>query len=86
MPDALTMIQSVNDLVVAVNSEEKSITNLLNTYKDPAPGEVCMFTREAAIHTLRYLKFWFDLPGTVFFVAVNFLDRFLTRMKVNITI
>lgn len=37
--------------------------------------------RNGSCHVLRCLKVWYDLPCDTFFLAVNTMDRFLTRMR-----
>lgn len=83
MPDAGNLVQHLHDIKCAVLLEEKFSANLSVTYIDQQPGDVTMQARDSAVHTMRYLKVWFDLPDGVYFVAINFLDRFLTRMKVK---
>lgn len=46
-------------------------------------GEVTVGARDGAAHVLRCLKVWYDLPSDVLFVAINFVDRFLTKMRVR---
>lgn len=83
MPDAGSLIQNLCELERAVLLEEKFSANLPVTCVDHQPGEVSMSARDGAVHTMRYLKVWFELPEDVYFVAISFLDRFLTRMKVH---
>lgn len=49
----------------------------------PQRGEVCAGARDGAVHVLRCLKVWYDLPTDVLFHAINLLDRFLSKMKVR---
>lgn len=46
--------------------------------------EISAGTRDGAVHVLRCLKVWYNLPTDVLFHAINLLDRFLTKMKVSI--
>lgn len=48
-------------------------------------GEVTVGIRDGTAHVLRCLKVWYDMPSEVLFVAVNLVDRFLTKMKVRNT-
>lgn len=48
-----------------------------------ADDEITVGVRDGSAHVLRCLKVWYDLPGDVFFVAINLIDRFLTRMRVS---
>ncbi|CAL7952451.1 unnamed protein product [Xylocopa violacea] len=43
--------------------------------------ELTIGARDGSAHVLRCLKVWYDLPSDVFFVAINLMDRFLTKMK-----
>ncbi|XP_054272437.1 cyclin G isoform X2 [Macrosteles quadrilineatus] len=44
-------------------------------------GEVTVGIRDGTANVLRCLKVWYDMPPEVLFVAVNLVDRFLTKMK-----
>ncbi|XP_075227927.1 cyclin G [Lycorma delicatula] len=46
-------------------------------------GEVTVGIRDGSAHVLRCLKVWYDMPSEVLFVALNLMDRFLTKMKVK---
>jgi hypothetical protein len=50
------------------------------------PTEITTGIRDGSAHVLRCLKVWYDLPSDVLFVAINFMDRFLTKMKVIIVL
>lgn len=43
--------------------------------------EITIGTRDGSAHVLRCLKVWYDLPSDVLFIAINLIDRFLTKMK-----
>lgn len=43
--------------------------------------EITIGSRDGSAHVLRCLKVWYDLPSDVFFIAINLMDRFLTKMK-----
>lgn len=43
--------------------------------------DITIGARDGSAHVLRCLKVWYDLPSDVFFVAINLMDRFLTKMK-----
>ncbi|XP_031620513.1 cyclin G [Contarinia nasturtii] len=51
--------------------------------EDSNNGEVTVGARDGAAHVLRCLKMWYDFPSDVLFVAVNLVDRFLTKMRVR---
>jgi len=77
VPDAIHQIK------IALIRENESETNLLAMSLNQGLGEVTLADRDGAVHLLRFLKFWFNLPSTVFLTAANVLDRFLTKMKVQ---
>lgn len=43
--------------------------------------EITIGARDGSAHVLRYLKVWYDLSSDVFFMAINLMDRFLSKMK-----
>jgi len=51
--------------------------------EDSRNGEVTVGARDGAAHVLRCLKMWYDFPSEILFVAVNLVDRFLTKMRVR---
>ncbi|RZF45191.1 hypothetical protein LSTR_LSTR009962 [Laodelphax striatellus] len=55
----------------------------LPTHSQKCSGEVTVGIRNGSAHVLRCLKVWYDMPSEVLFVALNVMDRFLTRMKVK---
>ncbi|KAF5281121.1 hypothetical protein FQR65_LT02987 [Abscondita terminalis] len=77
VPDAIQQIKT------ALVRENDSGTNLVAMLLDQVLGEVSLADRDAAVHSLRFLKFWFNLPSAVFITSTNILDRFLTKMKVQ---
>lgn len=78
MPDA--SIKNITyKLEEALTNESQFICN----YSERKPWEVTMSARDGAVHVLRFLKVWFDVPQSVFFSAVYYLDKFLARMKVK---
>lgn len=68
----------------ALSLEKKYKSNLLVTHLDQQPDVVALPSRDGAVHILRCLKVWFDLPSVVFLTSVNVLDRFLSKMKVSL--
>lgn len=43
--------------------------------------EITIDARDRSAHVLRCLKVVYDLSSDVFFIAINLIDRFLTKMK-----
>lgn len=78
IPDALSSKAILYKLEDVLDNEDQLICN----YSDRKPWEVTMSSRDAKVRSMKYLKVWFDLPPTVFFTAVSYLDSFLARMKV----
>ncbi|KAJ3639644.1 hypothetical protein Zmor_002989 [Zophobas morio] len=79
MPDAGNIKDITLKLQKALQSENQFVWN----NSDRKSWEVTMSARDGAVHVMRFLKMWFDLPQAVFFTAVNYLDMFLARMKVQ---
>ena len=79
MPDAGNIKDITLKLQKALQSENQFVWN----NSDRKSWEVTMSARDGAVHVMRFLKMWFDLPQAVFFTAVNYLDMFLARMKVT---
>ncbi|RZC40022.1 cyclin-G2 [Asbolus verrucosus] len=79
MPDASNIKNITYKLEEALANEDEFICN----YSERKPWEVTMSARDGAVHVMRFLKVWFDLPQTIFFSAVSYLDLFLARMKVQ---
>ncbi|KAF5294822.1 hypothetical protein FQA39_LY00306 [Lamprigera yunnana] len=77
VPDAIQQIK------IALGRENEWETNLLALSSSQVLGEVTLADRDGAAHLLRFLKFWFHLPTTVFIRAINIMDRFITKMKVQ---
>ncbi|XP_043224947.1 cyclin G-like [Amphibalanus amphitrite] len=44
-------------------------------------SEVTMGMRDGSAQVLRCLKVWYELPPDVLFIALNIMDRFLSRMR-----
>lgn len=78
MPDAERIRAAGLNLEEALTVESQSVLSCL----DRKPWEVTMSDRDGTVQQIRFLKVWFDLPQTVLFSAVSYLDHFLTRMKV----
>ncbi|KAK9751789.1 Cyclin, N-terminal domain [Popillia japonica] len=83
VPDAINVKQIAYELEKALILEHKYKSNLLIANSDQKPGDVTLTARDAAVQSIRFLKFWLHLPSEVFFTAVGLLDRFLTKMKVQ---
>lgn len=83
VPDAINVKQIAYELEKALILEHKYKSNLLIANSDQKPGDVTLTARDAAVQSIRFLKFWLHLPSEVFFTAVGLLDRFLTKMKVR---
>lgn len=79
---ALSFEQMMGQLSELIALEPKYQPNLYLSQQS-CSGEVTIGTRDGAAHVLRCLKVWYELPNDVLFVAINLVDRFLTKMKVR---
>jgi len=77
VPDAL-VVKVCNKLQQALNAEE-----ILENDFERKPWEVTLSDRDRAVHFLRFINVWYDLPHAVFFTATAYVDRFLMRIKVQ---
>ncbi|XP_063242503.1 cyclin G [Bacillus rossius redtenbacheri] len=80
-PDAIHPV--VLQLESALSLESHFQPHLQLPAVTQACSEVTVGVRDGSAHVLRCLKVWYDLPSDVLFVAINLMDRFLTRMKVQ---
>jgi cyclin G2 len=80
-PDASKISKVVQELELALNAEDKLLTNTIVV--DQISNEDALSIRDGSARKLRFHKLWFDLPSEVFLTSINLLDRFLTRMKVK---
>ncbi|XP_066999568.1 cyclin G [Anabrus simplex] len=75
----------VHPLIVQINEalslESKFQPHLQLPSLNQDPNEISSGIRDGSAHVLRCLKVWYDLPSDVLFVAINLMDRFLTKMK-----
>lgn len=81
IPDALSSKAILYKLEEVLDNENTIICNYYDRNREP--WEVTQSSRDATVCGMKYLKFWFDLPPTVFFTAVSYLDSFSARMKVR---
>ncbi|XP_065222483.1 cyclin G [Planococcus citri] len=65
-----------------LNLQRKFQPNLMLPTEDNG-SEVTLGIRDGSAHILRCLKIWYELPSDVLFAAINIMDRFLTKMKVQ---
>uniref|UniRef100_A0A1B6FGZ6 Cyclin N-terminal domain-containing protein n=1 Tax=Cuerna arida TaxID=1464854 RepID=A0A1B6FGZ6_9HEMI len=79
-PDALQPL--LNQLTEYLALELKFKPNLQLPLCSPG-GDVTVGIRDGTAHVLRCLKIWYDMPSEVLFVAVNLVDRFLSKMKAH---
>lgn len=84
MSDASDLEQALAELKNLYSIERKYSIRLVDAFKNPGPDMVEESDRDAAVRDLRLLRMWCELPPSVFFTAVNILDRFLTCMRVKI--
>lgn len=83
-PDAVMLKPLAFNLEEALQVENLYRPNLLAiNHHNIKPGEVTLKSRDEAVQILRFLRVWLDIPHSVFFSAVSYLDMFLARMKVQ---
>lgn len=84
LPDAVILKPLAFILEEALHEENIYRPNLLAiNQNDLKPCEVTLSSRDGAVNVLRFLRVWLDLPHSVFYSAVSYLDMFLARMKVQ---
>ena len=79
LPDA--MIPALKQLQEAIAMEDKFATDLQLPSSGNDKNCITEGIRDGSAHVLRCLKVWYDLPSDVLFVAISYMDRFLTKMK-----
>lgn len=80
------MMPLINKLQEALTLEPKFQPHLELPQCSENPEEITTGIRDGSAQVLRSLKVWYDLPPDVLFVAINLMDRFLTKMMVSIKI
>lgn len=86
-----TMEQNLSDAMLPALKQLEEAISLEDTYASnlqlPSSGNdkncITEGIRDGSAHVLRCLKVWYDLPSDVLFVANNYMDRFLSKMKVQ---
>lgn len=88
VPDATPPLEKLQeDLVLDLVQEVKFQPDLHQLPINPTSpfhdedDEITIVARDRSAHELRWLKVVYDLPSDVFFIAVNLMDRFLTKIK-----
>lgn len=78
VPDAIhPLLEQLQEALVLQVKYQPDLQLLTTTQND----EITIEARDGSAHVLRCLKVWYDLPSDVFFLAINLMDRFLTKMK-----
>ncbi|XP_015586457.1 cyclin G [Cephus cinctus] len=78
VPDAIhPLVEQLQEALVLEVKYQPDLQLPLTTQND----EITIGARDGSAHVLRCLKVWYDLPSDVFFIAINLMDRFLTKMK-----
>ncbi|KAI4501658.1 hypothetical protein M0802_002993 [Mischocyttarus mexicanus] len=78
VPDAIhPLLEQLQEALVLEVKYQPDLQLLTTTQND----EITIEARDGSAHVLRCLKVWYDLPSDVFFLAINSMDRFLTKMK-----
>ncbi|KAE8738144.1 hypothetical protein FOCC_FOCC016386 [Frankliniella occidentalis] len=77
------MLPALKQLEEAIAMEDTFVTNLELPSSGNDKNLITDGIRDGSAHVLRCLKVWYDLPSDVLFVAINYMDRFLSKMKVQ---
>jgi cyclin G2 len=78
VPDAIQpLIEQLQEALLLESKYQPNLQLPTTTQND----EITIGSRDGSAHVLRCLKVWYDLPSDVFFIAINLMDRFLTKMK-----
>ncbi|XP_043272910.1 cyclin G [Venturia canescens] len=78
VPDAIhSLLERLQEALLLEVKYQPSLQLPVTTQND----EITIGTRDGSAHVLRCLKVWYDLPSDVLFIAINLIDRFLTKMK-----
>ncbi|XP_046475941.1 cyclin G isoform X1 [Neodiprion pinetum] len=78
VPDAIhPLVEQLQEALVLETKYQPNLQLPITTQND----EITIGARDGSAHVLRCLKVWYDLPSDVFFIAINLMDRFLTKMK-----
>lgn len=82
VPDAIPPLEKLQeDLVLDLVQEVKFQPDLHQLPTTTQDDEITIGARDRSAHVLRCLKVVYDLSSDVFFIAINLMDRFLTKMK-----
>ncbi|XP_011155618.2 cyclin G [Solenopsis invicta] len=82
VPDAIPLLEKLQeDLVSNLVQEVKFQPDLHQLPITTQDDEITIDARDRSAHVLRCLKVVYDLSSDVFFIAINLIDRFLTKMK-----
>ncbi|XP_015108806.1 cyclin G [Diachasma alloeum] len=78
VPDAIhSLLEQLQEALVLELKYQPNLQLPVATQND----EITIGARDGSAHVLRCLKVWYDLPSDVLFIAINLMDRFLTKMK-----
>nr|XP_012217039.1 PREDICTED: cyclin-G1 [Linepithema humile]XP_012217040.1 PREDICTED: cyclin-G1 [Linepithema humile] len=78
VPDAIPLLKKLEEDLVLEVKFQPNLRQLPVTTQD---DEVTIGARDRSAHVLRCLKVVYDFSSDVFFMAINLMDRFLTKMK-----
>ncbi|CAL1679202.1 unnamed protein product [Lasius platythorax] len=82
VPDAIPSLEQLQeDLVLNLVQEVKFQPNLDELPITMQKDDISIAARDKSAYILRCLKVMYDLSSDVFFMAINLMDCFLTRMK-----
>lgn len=80
-PDAITSL--MDELEKLLDAEHTFTPYFEISNEGQELDDITAISRNRSINVLRCLKIWYELSSEVFIVAVNIVDRFITKMKVQ---
>ncbi|XP_011333783.1 cyclin G [Ooceraea biroi] len=81
VPDAIPLEKLQEDLIINLIQEVKFQPNLHELSTATQEDEITMNVRDKSASVLRCLKVLYDSRSDVFFMAINLMDCFLTKVK-----
>ncbi|EFN82026.1 Cyclin-G2 [Harpegnathos saltator] len=79
VPDAIhPLLEQLHEALLLEVKYQPNLHQLPTTTQN---DEITIGARDGSAHVLRCLKVWYDLSSDVFFMAINLMDRFLSKMK-----
>lgn len=81
VPDAIPSLEQLQEDLVSNLAQEDKFQPNLDGLPITMQDEISIAARDRSAYILRCLKVMYDLSSDVFFMAINLMDCFLTKMK-----